>query len=486
MSRKIFKDSDIFYKLSTESIAPQHNDYTVPLIVSEFQKIIDVMEKNNYITSTQAVKDKDIHQALIDIDNIISKRFGVKYKHVSSNNGAYACFTAPPSNYSSITKFNSEFFKYIKSTVKNMSSDKTKTAEQIKTLERDSQDLTYRWVESMKTIEKTLNTKGVGIDLQKAVITNLPSEYVVFVLINIPLLVTTVKLTASQIAAVLYHEIGHSFTHIEYSYKTVTNTTALTDAIREGIEKKNKSLKDSLLIAYERTYKEDIGKFKDKNTVLVLLKTVEKHIEHHVGFNPARNGSVDSEQLADQFSTRFGFGTDIVVALKLLDEYVKSEYTGTFAYSLMLLEGFLLFTLFGTLLTSTLLGGLTIAVVVYIAMLIVNIINSYISSGNIEIDKTYDSYKNRLIRIKNDIVRQIRTSDIPKDVIKGILDSVENINLMLKDLPDDQPGLIDKFMINFTSSGKRATEYKNIEEVTEVLMENNLHIAAAKFKNIGA
>ena len=57
---------------------------------------------------------------------------------------------------------------------------------------------------------------------------------------------------------------------------------------------------------------------------------------------------------------------------------------------------------------------------------------------------------------------------------------------MLKDLPDDQPGLIDRFMINFTSSGKRATEYKNIEEVTEVLMENNLHIAAAKFKNIGA
>lgn len=484
MSKKLFKDSDIFYNLSTESIAPQHNDYSVPLIVTEFQKIIDVMEKNNYITSTQAIKDKDIYTSITNIDNIISKRFGIKYKHVSSNNGAYSCFTVPPSNYSSVSKFNSEFFKYLKSTTKGMSSDKTKTSDQIRTLEKDSQDLTFRWVESMNSMEKTLNTKSVGVDLQKAVINNLPNEYVVFLLINIPFLVKTIKLTAKQITAVLYHEIGHSFTHIEYSYKTVNNTTALIDSIREGIEKKNKSLKDSLIIAYERTYKEDVSKLKEKNTILVLLKTVEKHIETHVGFNPTKGGTVDSEQLADQFATRFGLGEDIIISLKLIEEHVKEEYTGYVAYGKMLLEGFLIFTMFGIILTSTLLGGLTITVIAFLVMLILNIISSYLTSGNLEVDKVYDSYKRRLIRVRNDIVRQIRTSDVPKDVMKTVLDNIENINIILKDIPDDQPGMIDRLMINLTSGGRRASEYKNIESITEDLMENNLHIAAAKFKNI--
>lgn len=484
MSKKFFNKSDLFYNLSTESIKIQPNDYSVQAITAEFQKIIDVLENDNTANSLVAIKNKDIAQAFVNIDNILTKRFGMKYRHIVTTNVAYACFTAPPENYSSVSKFNSDYFKFVKSLVKNTKEEKVKTVEQIKSIEKDGFDLTYRWVESMKAMEKTLNTKGVKVDLEKATVSNLPSDYTIFAMVDISLLVSTLKLTARQITAILYHEVGHSFTHIEYSYKVINNTTSLIDSIKEGIEKKNKSLKDSLLIAYERTYNESTVDLKDKNTVLVLLKTVEKHIEYHAGFNPSRLGTIDSEQLADQFATRFGLGDDLIIALSALNEHFKNEYQSGFAYSMMLLQSLLLLSALGIIITASFVGGLIFTVVIILTVLVVNIVSSYLTGGSVETDKVYDTYKRRMIRVKNDIVRQLRTNDIPKDVITALLTSIDNITNIIKDVPDDKPGLIDRFMINFTSAGKRASEYKNIEEITENLMENDLHVVSAKFKNL--
>ena len=79
MSKKFFNKSDLFYNLSTESIKIQPNDYSVQAITAEFQKIIDVLENDTTANSLVAIKKKDIAQAFVNIDNILTKRFGMKY-----------------------------------------------------------------------------------------------------------------------------------------------------------------------------------------------------------------------------------------------------------------------------------------------------------------------------------------------------------------------------------------------------------------------
>jgi hypothetical protein len=101
--------------------------------------------------------------------------------------------------------------------------------------------------------------------------------------------------------------------------------------------------------------------------------------------------------------------------------------------------------------------------------------------------RTYDDDKTRMIRIRHELVRQIRSYDLDKTTIKVILERLDILDKIIAITPNNNTdGIINSIYLFFRKRnfiGKQLLEYDQFEQLIETLMENNLHIASAKIKS---
>jgi hypothetical protein len=475
--------------LSTEMIDPQLNDGVVQSLKVTFEELIEAMGKYKPLRYYYFFINRKISKIINKIDSLLSSRFGITFKHTSGDGIGYAVFTAPPKNYNVLYKDIEDVYdnvsKYLN--VLNKSEENIKDIPNIKDSERDYDDIMFRWRKSMDILENTLNTSGVIVDRQHAKIIGLPKEYTIFLVADFYGLINDLKLESKELVAVLLHEVGHAFTHIEYSYRTITNTSVLIDTIRENIEVKNMSYKESLILSYKDIEGKDLSSLKGKSEVTVTLNVLERFVKEHKGFNASMYGTIDSEQLADQFSGRFGLGVELITSLDKIYKHYGNYYLSEEFLASM--TSYWLFAFLYGLIGTASIGAATIigiAAIFFLGAIIIfsSIIDSIITIGGMNKEKIYDDKKQRLKRIRNEMVRMIRSSKLDKDMVKSILSQLDDIDKTINFLPEHDGNFLDKFMRSFTGAGKRLVELEKLEQMTEGLMENNLYIASAKLKQL--
>jgi hypothetical protein len=468
--------------LSVEMIDPQLNDYIVPLLESNIADIRKAFNEYGISSTKEFFNNKHCYPLISRLDTNIKKRFGLKTTHVSTNSSNYSIFTAPPKSFNVLNSDIVQYYDYIKEYFENKTT-KPETTNDIKH-ESQYESILNNWMTSVDKLEKILETKGVIVDLHKAVIHGLPDDYTLYMFGDFHYLINDLKLSDREIVAIIMHEIGHGFTHIEYSYRSVKNTAVLVDTLKDNILNKNKSHRDALIIAYETAFKDKLTPEESKNVISVSIAVMNKYIRNSAYMSESPHAYTDSEQVADQFAGRFGLSADLAVAL--------SHITGSNGFG-MDETTLILFIYSGMMMIYVImsLGVIGIPIVIgtaiigyFIGYMITTILNAFIFKGDTSAAYTYDDNKRRMIRIKNELVRQLRISDLPKEDIGRFLSSIKTVEDLINLAPENKKKLMDKIYIFFSKDAKLFQQTKYAEQLIEDLLENDLHVAAAKINQL--
>ena len=97
---------------------------------------------------------------------------------------------------------------------------------------------------------------------------------------------------------------------------------------------------------------------------------------------------------------------------------------------------------------------------------------------------TYDEFNRRIHRVRNDVIRIIRTAELDKDTAEGLLDQIDFLTEEMNSAVSERRSLIDFLLVRFNKYHNDLHNVKTTERLMEDLQENNLHVAAAKLNTL--
>lgn len=479
MFDKLFYPS---YTTSMEMIEQQLNDEVVVKLNSKFQKLIELADRfsTKIVTSVSFFRFPETKKIIDDIDAILLERFKFNTKHVSGDGIGYAVLTVPPVNLNVVAGDVESKFKYFKQLLGKDKQEYDNTPETtekdvkdrkyIKDIFKDEKSIIYHTYISYLKLEETLKSRSVKVDLKKATITGLPKDYNLFMIADFYMLIKNYKMTASELTAILLHEIGHGFTHIEYSYRTVQNTTLILDTIKDNITN-GKSRIDTFNLIYNTTLEgnDDLTKY---NENVAAIKVLDRYMQVTLNMHKDdRHSYTDSEQLADQFANKFGVGASLITSLNKLhgDDIETPRRPNTIA--LICFMALLMITV-----------GLIFLPMV-LTYILVYAIMTIIFGGSDANATTYDKKLRRYQRVRNDIVKLIRSTDIDKNIIRNLLEELDTVDKIISEASSDT-SLLDKLGDVLLPWNRKVSNFQKLEELLEDMSENNLYVLSNKIKTL--
>ena len=94
----------------------------------------------------------------------------------------------------------------------------------------------------------------------------------------------------------------------------------------------------------------------------------------------------------------------------------------------------------------------------------------------------HDDIYDRSIRMKQEIIRILRTSNIPKSELAPLLDQLSTIDMVLSMVPKKEVSAFDGIKRFFSRTYRNNADIEALDKQIESLMENNLHALSAKFE----
>ena len=374
-------------KLAMEMIDFQLHDSfgsDLEMILSELQK--KIIEKT-YSSGSSIAESKEVR----DIETLIFDRFGMKCK--IQTNKLDAAILPFYSNRNHI--FLNKFFRG------NVS------------------------IKEQNSILKNANGKKGTVDLKKAKLGGIFSEYTNIVYMHFRNLFSEMKMSVPEVAAVLLHELGHGFYVCEYTDRLETTNQVLENAAKEITSKNDK--KDLSYIYRElksvnpKITEEETEKLLSGNKVIagytwfkVVVGTVEEQLLN------CKYSETSFEQGADNFASRFNYGRELIQALDKLHTYYKTPEKNrgmNFYLSFSSLFSFVVFTVASAISVFT--GVIPVALLYgLLAFLVFRV------TGEDYKDYTYDELKIRYKRIRNESVNLLKDLDLPSDRVEVILEDI--------------------------------------------------------------
>lgn len=492
--------------ISTEMIDFQVNDYVVSRLNEIFDNLIsEINARSKSLKNSEGLhKDSLCSDLIKQIDYVLTDRFGMTYKSVAVKDGGMyagaAWFTITPKNdmaismkdYGPMIKLYND---YARQTAKH--SDAGKSYEYIDVIDFQTNQNVVAWVHQQKksidTLKSTLKESSVTVDRKNAKIMGIPKDYVNFVSHDIYGYVKYYNLTAQELTAVLLHEVGHSFTYIEYLYRSIANTSVLVDTFLENLEKKNKTPKESLVIAFEKATGKKAPELKQSNKLVTSIYILDTFMKLNKYNSVESYHSVsDSEQLADQFSGRFGCSADIMTALDKFYNGGKSSIKKTSRSHFEAGSFCILLTIINVVLSIII---MVVLIPIFIIILLVAWVFSFLFGygpgydnpvdpiPGLGLDNTYDNLRRRYMRGRNELIRRIRSAGISKQEVAIVIANIENIDKLIDAVGPEKVGLVESFFRKFGSKTKRLLEVRTIEQLIEDLSENNLYLASARLQS---
>lgn len=502
---KLFDNIKNDMELSVEQIAYQPNDIIVDQLVSCFTIL---KEEAKTAGSYVRFKNKNkVIDALIELENNMYKRFGIHFKILNFEGYNAAAFTTHPNDVSAINKWTPEIHAELMQLYAD--SDLEKNDEKLDKIhstdfEADEKGepsgttkvIYMKLLDDINKVTEAMNSKGVTFDLKKARIDGLPSDYKAIMIMDAYNFLGKWDMSPRELAAIMLHETGHIFTHMQYSYRSVAMTSTIIEAVREA-SRKNLSNRETIIVAVDKVIgdKSFSNKHKDSNTVSVAIDAIPTLLDS-LKLNGSNLNTIDSEQKADEFAAMFGLGKDLVSGLNILNKEFKSMYykqigmmallaiisTILFIFSFMV--GGLLAGLINTFSPILMLPIIMLISIIVMAVL-TYLYRALILGGGTKEENVYDESKKRMERIKFDIIRAMRTQELPDDVKNYMAKSVSDIDRVLNMLPDDKEySMLDKFVMYVHRPSAKRKEARDIEQLTEAIMENTLHSNSVKIDDL--
>lgn len=478
---------------SCEMIDPQINDYIVPKLEDLFQQLI-----NAKVKGYKTYFENPVTQRIIkDIDGNLTERFGIKFKHLPLKKIAYASMCVSPIHDSVLDRTIVEETTQAEELLKELGNPKF-DADKIKSGDNVLGVISCL-VEARKSLTEQTKKEGIYIDLKQAKILNMPDDCTVFLGVDLQEVINNAKCTARECVAILLHELGHVFTSIEYSHRTVNNVQVLVDTTRDLVLKHNKGTKENLRIIYERTTQTKVpSDYKDmKVTEAVLFVTTgltramlmaDKKLYKDASIQD--HSQTDSEQLADQFAGRFGLSADLATALGKV--IYLNDPIGFFKDCAYMVTPFLVITTIVlaiiAILTSAITAGLVIGGAIYViaftAVMAQTIFRKYLYAREYVVEgQTYDDIRRRFKRMKNEAVRVIANVE-DKRIKNRLLSNILLIEKQMAMVPAARWDWFDKILYYFDYKRETKVKFKRTEQILEDLMSNEIYVGQAILNNV--
>lgn len=335
--------------------------------------------------------------------------------------------------------------------------------DRLKELQDNGVDMTT----SSEHLMRILKTKALqgSVNLKKGKVSGCFEKYV-FGMEMPQYFLTENFMTAEECAAIMLHEIGHVFTFIEFSNRTMTTNqtiAGLTRILDKNISNANREIiytKASKALELDAVKTEALKKCRTEEQLSVVIVDAEiEKCKSELGFSIYDVTSC--EYLADQFCARQGAGRALVTGL---DKIFKLPNPSTLVDDTM--------SFFKIIAASFMTLGL------YLPFWAASVI-----FGPDKNNDTYDNPAARMNRIKLQNMELIKNPNLSPEVKKVILAEIKMIERCASDYKDRLSSL--ELVAYYLRPGYRnAHKYELLQKDLEKLSSSDLFSAAAKLKMV--
>lgn len=290
--------------------------------------------------------------------------------------------------------------------------------------------------------------------------------------------------TPAEKAAIVGHEVGHALTFIMFLSRTVVANTIISAAVTALNKTRVPTERIKLVVATEEALKvkfEDVNKLASTNsdeafTVVVVNRVIETPW--------AVNGSDVygyryAEQLADQFSIRFGGGKHLFTALDKL----HTNY-GAYAGKYVVAKGiaWLAIEVIGAI-TAFVLGAAVIGGL-WSMLLIFNVAAAFLTDSN---KISYDNPVRRLERMALEMIADLKKRDQPKEYLRIRSNEVATMLDRVKELQaanEEDGTALQRIFDAMIESRKRSVSQVELQKRIENLTNNPLFVRSAQLSTM--
>lgn len=356
-----------------------------------------------------------------------------------------------------------------------------------------SKDNVFDQVDDQKDFESLLkNNNAIGwVDNKQAKVGGVFSKQPFRLYFNFTVMIHYEKLTDAEITAVILHEVGHIFSILEYSDRLNTTNRYIQD-IRDELNKNNDPGRVSYILKELDRRSGKKYSFqeleKENNRIIFGFKLYHKTILYTQSLMP--NSVYDrttTEQQADQFSSRFGYGRHLITGLDKISSWRLSERSLGWQGFFLLLE-FIYHVLRISILAYSIMrslsnGDIGSAVKFTLFSLVYFFVTIFGERGESNREYTYDDMKIRYQRIRNDMVEMVKRVELSKQELKDILVSIDQMDKIIKSRHQYR-SLSDMVSNILVPANRAAVRDINDQQTLELLVSNDLFLKSAQFKTL--
>lgn len=287
-------------------------------------------------------------------------------------------------------------------------------------------------------------------------------------------LMTAKEFTCEEIAAVMMHECGHVFTFFERMLDIMSMNYAISAVTSRLLNTEDKKLRMNLIHEFDAAFGvtipdvELLAETKKGETIATVLisETMRSRRNAEGDMIYSQRGF---EFSSDQFATRHGAGAHLVTALdKMMRKYGNDSSYSCWAMHIIKQTGVFLLSISGIL------AGLFIMPIYSIILIALLFISR-------PLDKTYDEIPARFARVRREMIDGLKDQTLPAELRRGILSELETVSNIIDKL-EYKRGWLEAVWAHIIPSGRKATTSQELQQLLERLGNNDLWIAAAKYK----
>lgn len=328
-------------------------------------------------------------------------------------------------------------------------------------------------------------TKRGYVDDKKARVGGIFSEYRVPLYMNFAVLSKFTELSKEELAAVLLHELGHAYYACSFADRLESGGQVMLEVgrVMNGNEpRKREMIFREIEKINPKITEEEVEQILNEDSTVMGVKLFKAILDGIHSQSP--NGKYDEtsfEQLADNFSSRFGYGRQLISGLeKLTPSYSveKNKVRGNIMSVLglmnvagMALSGAAMLFSVSTLgMGAVVMGPYLIAVSSFILFV----------EGDGARDYTYDELKIRYSRIRNEVIVMLKDKSLSKEETKELLERMKYMDDIIDKTYLDN-NLVRKLSNFIFSSNRIAAKEIAEQQLVEALAHNRLYATSAQF-----
>lgn len=308
-----------------------------------------------------------------------------------------------------------------------------------------------------------------GIDRHRARVSGKFSEIVFRVGLTRGLLAVSTNFTASEIAGILLHEIGHVFTYFEYLGTNITTNYILQHTTRQMLDTREIKRKYQIIEDTEKAlgieFDDTDALVREQNQTVIQTVILRQVVKKRYSELDSHTYDMTAwEMLADQFANRHGAGRDLVTGLDKLHRTAGSVvykniggYLATEAFKMLLLV------------VST---PLSLGLIPFLALFVID-----------PNEDLYDAPEARIKRLRRDMVDALKDQDASDDYKQQMVQDIEVVDKVLEEM-QDRKTFLQTFWTTVWPRSRHNYKQLKFQQELEMLVQNDVFVKASKLKTL--